>query len=373
MPDSALTDLLSRKQQLAYARLTETLPLMQAGLGYLVLIGVDSPRLGQAIEADLIARVGEGDGPGLLWVDREHGLPSRFPQRLTRYQQRQQLVLIPTYEANPAQYRSIAAQLLYERDALTRLALPFIFLVPTALYDIIQAQAYDFISATGLALRLADQAAQVERDFQPPANIPAEVEEFQEAVTDLQEYRAKEDAKPDMLVKKLLVAGNKAYAITRLEVASKYYEECLHLARREENQYYESAALGNIGLIYRSKGDLDEALKYHQLALEIDRKIGYLQGEASDLGNIGLIYSDKGDLDEALKYLQGALDIHRKIGYLQGEANQLGNIGLIYSDKGDLDEALKYTREALRLAEAIGYAEGMRIWTGNIDEWTKGE
>ena len=81
--------------------------------------------------------------------------------------------------------------------------------------------------------------------------------------------------------------------------------------------------VGNIGLIYRSKGDADNALKYHQQALEIHREIGYKQGEANQLGNIGLIYRSKGDADNALKYHQQALEIHREIGYKQGEANQL--------------------------------------------------
>jgi tetratricopeptide (TPR) repeat protein len=69
-------------------------------------------------------------------------------------------------------------------------------------------------------------------------------------------------------------------------------------------------------------------LKYLQDALVIDREIGYRQGEANQLGNIGLIYKNKGDLDNALKYHSDALVIHREIGYKQGEANQLGNIGM---------------------------------------------
>lgn len=44
-------------------------------------------------------------------------------------------------------------------------------------------------------------------------------------------------------------------------------------------------------------------------SLEMDREIGNKQGEASDLGNIGLIYSDKGDLDQARHYLLQALRI----------------------------------------------------------------
>ena len=39
-----------------------------------------------------------------------------------------------------------------------------------------------------------------------------------------------------------------------------------------------ATALGNIGLIYSAKGDMDEALKYHKEALEIFNEIGYKYG-----------------------------------------------------------------------------------------------
>ncbi|MBC2696445.1 MAG: tetratricopeptide repeat protein [Desulfobacteraceae bacterium] len=46
--------------------------------------------------------------------------------------------------------------------------------------------------------------------------------------------------------------------------------------------------------------------------MEIDKEIGYKQGEAAALGNIGLIYRSKGDADNALKYLKQALEIAKK-------------------------------------------------------------
>lgn len=119
----------------------------------------------------------------------------------------------------------------------------------------------------------------------------------------------------------LLNLGNAYYALSQNGSALKNYEAMLELAAKvDEKSAIEgkSAALGNIGLIYRAKGDLDEALKYHKEALEIHRDIGYRQGEASDLGNIGLIYRAKGDLDEALKYHKEALSILDTYGLTYG-------------------------------------------------------
>ena len=82
------------------------------------------------------------------------------------------------------------------------------------------------------------------------------------------------------------------------------------------------------------------------------------------MGNIGLIYSDKGDLDSALKYHQDAMKIHREIGYKQGQASDLGNIGLIYRAKGDLDSALKYLQDAMKIFDIA--APGLTVQTLNI-------
>jgi len=176
----------------------------------------------------------------------------------------------------------------------------------------------------------------------------------------------------------LLNLGNAYYSLSRNKEALKNYNAILKLTKNvNEKEALEgkASALGNIGLLYQDKGDLDQALKYHQEALKIDKEIGFRQGEANQLGNIGLIYQAKGDLDQALKYLEEALKIAKEIGYREGEASALGNIGLIYKAKGDLDQALKYLEEALKIHKEIGYKQGEANALGNIGliYQTKGE
>jgi len=90
----------------------------------------------------------------------------------------------------------------------------------------------------------------------------------------------------------LLNLGNAYYSLSQYDSALKNYEAILELAPRVDEESAlegKSAAFGNIGLIYRARGELDEALKCHKDALEIHREIGYKQGEANALGNIGVI------------------------------------------------------------------------------------
>jgi len=167
-----------------------------------------------------------------------------------------------------------------------------------------------------------------------------------------------------------ILIGNCYYSISQLTEAESYYRQALIISKKvkdkNERLKGEATSLGNMGLIYRVKGETDEALKLHEDALRIDREIGYRRGEASSLGNMGIIYRDKGQLDEALKYHEDALKIHGEIGHRQGEAASLGNMGIIYRDKGQLDEALKLQEDALRIDREIGYRRGEASSLGNM-------
>ena len=71
---------------------------------------------------------------------------------------------------------------------------------------------------------------------------------------------------------------------------------------------------GNLGLIYRVKGDLDKAEQMHRKSLEIDEKLGRIEGMASDYGNLGVIYEERGDLKKAKENWEKARDLFKKIG-----------------------------------------------------------
>jgi len=155
-----------------------------------------------------------------------------------------------------------------------------------------------------------------------------------------------------------IIAGNIYYITGNLNDAKRYYEDAINFSEREDLKEVRkkavlqarSAALGNIGLIYSDKGDLDKALEYHQQALKIDREIGYKQGEASDLGNIGLIYRAKGDLDKALEYHQQALKVFIEIKAPSLITQTLVNIATIFFEQNSDKEGFKYLGKAVSLS-----------------------
>lgn len=194
-------------------------------------------------------------------------------------------------------------------------------------------------------------------------SLKEQIGEIQELINQVSKEKEPKESVLASLYFRLGELSNEAF---ELNSALESYRKAEIIYRKLNDQRSLSTTIGNTGLIYQNKGDLDEAQRYHQEALKIDREIGNLQGVANQLGNIGVICRNRGDLDKALEYLQEALKIHKEIRYLRGVAYDLGNIGLIYQDKGDLDEALKYHQEALKIDREIGYLQGVNAALANI-------
>lgn len=154
----------------------------------------------------------------------------------------------------------------------------------------------------------------------------------------------------------------------------KYQMETLQMNRENGNRQGEANTLANIGYIYISKENYDEAINYFTQAVKINKEIGGIQGEANQLLNLGSAYRLKGDPDTGLVYCNQAIGLHRQIGYKQGQANTLGMIGNIYSDKGCFEEASKYYKEALEIYKETNYKVGEATQLSNLGElFTKQE
>jgi len=164
--------------------------------------------------------------------------------------------------------------------------------------------------------------------------------------------------------------GNSYESISQYNDAQTDYEETLRLADNipdtREAAQARASALGNLGLVYHERGDLEKAEEHHKQALKIDREIGNRLGEAQDLGNLGLIYTTRGDLDEAEQHLQQVLDVFRKLGNRLGEANALGNLGNVYSQRGELEKAEECHKQALEIDREIGNRQCEAQDLGNL-------
>ncbi|MDF2544420.1 MAG: hypothetical protein K0S47_4138 [Herbinix sp.] len=156
------------------------------------------------------------------------------------------------------------------------------------------------------------------------------------------------------------------YKVAKQSEELKYQLEALQINRDNGNRQGEANTLANIGYIYSSKENYEEAIHYFTKALKINHEIGGIQGEANQLLNLGSTYRLKGDLDQALEYCNKAIQLHRQINYKQGQANTLGMMGSIYLSKGNLDTAWAYYVEALGIYKETDYKIGVIIQLNNL-------
>ncbi len=141
-------------------------------------------------------------------------------------------------------------------------------------------------------------------------------------------------------------------------------DTCISLSERtlkmvKKGSERQAILLGNLGLIYQKKGDLDKAEQMHKKALGIDEKLRRLEGMANQYGNLGLIYQTRGDLDRAEKMYHRVLEIEEKLGRPHSIANAYGNLGVIYWKRRDLDKAEEMHKKSLEIEKKLGRLEGI--------------
>jgi tetratricopeptide (TPR) repeat protein len=143
------------------------------------------------------------------------------------------------------------------------------------------------------------------------------------------------------------------------------HETLGHLERMAHNY-------GNLGVIHQLRDELDKAEEMHKKSLAIERKLGRLEGIAADYGNLGLLYLQRHELDKAEEMHKMALSIYEKLGRLEGMAINYGNLGVIYKTRGDLDKAEEMLKQSLALAERVGSAELIASAHVNVGSIAKG-
>jgi tetratricopeptide (TPR) repeat protein len=151
-----------------------------------------------------------------------------------------------------------------------------------------------------------------------------------------------------------------------LSAAEQMLERWLALSGPDAENAATAAALGNLGVIYRTRGDLDRAEEMHMKALAIDEKLGRQEGMADQYGNLGVIYSTRGDLDRAEEMHKKSLAIEEKLGSQEGMAANYGNLAVVYQTRGDLDRAEETLKKALAINEKLGSQQGMAIQYSNL-------
>jgi predicted ATPase/class 3 adenylate cyclase len=149
----------------------------------------------------------------------------------------------------------------------------------------------------------------------------------------------------------------------RGDEAERCLQEALMRFRDLNDRHWQARVLNSLGVVARSKGELDRARNLLSQSLAIRREIGPEERLAAVLSNLGVVAADEGHLEDAKGFLEASLEIDRRTGNLDGIATGVGNLGGVAMRLGNLDEGERMIAESLRLfarvADVLGIADDL--------------
>ena len=137
-----------------------------------------------------------------------------------------------------------------------------------------------------------------------------------------------------------------------LTVAFQQSQEVLNFCRETNASWsFEPHALTNLGMVYDTWGEPNDALTQYELALKRFRQNSNKKYEVNTLNNIGMVYAGIGDGTEALAKFQEALNVRSKSGTFREETVTRSNMGYAYMLLEKYPSALKELDLARRLSQ----------------------
>jgi tetratricopeptide (TPR) repeat protein len=110
--------------------------------------------------------------------------------------------------------------------------------------------------------------------------------------------------------------------------------------------------LSDLCWMYRSL-DREIAKKYGNQALELAKKINYKKGYAQALNDLGILFYDEKEYAKALNLYNEALKIREELRDTNGIAALYNKIGIVHQQKGDYQAALRAQLKALKIYELL--------------------
>ncbi len=124
-----------------------------------------------------------------------------------------------------------------------------------------------------------------------------------------------------------------------------YLKHAISIFRNEKDSVNLASALHNLGYAQYSMKQYDTALSLFSSTAEIYRKLGYSQQYAYCLGNAGLVYSKKMELEKAEKNLLSAIGILKPLHDEYAVTEYLIEYARVLQHKGNIPAALDNARK----------------------------
>jgi tetratricopeptide (TPR) repeat protein len=99
----------------------------------------------------------------------------------------------------------------------------------------------------------------------------------------------------------------------------------------------------------------------YQQALTINKGLGRQEGIAVNYGNLGIVYQTRGDLEEAEEMFHKSLSINKALGRKDGIANQYSNLGKLSEIQNDPGRAVEMYQNSLDLFVELKSPEAEKV------------
>jgi len=116
---------------------------------------------------------------------------------------------------------------------------------------------------------------------------------------------------------------------------------------------YKDSPKMSLAQIYAHKGDYEQALELSDDVLKFYQKIGYKNGIGWSLDFIGVIYREKGEIQEAQGHFKESLSVRETLGNHVDTARTLFNLFLLSCEANDFQQAIDYLEKLKRLNDKL--------------------
>ncbi|HHS95189.1 MAG TPA: tetratricopeptide repeat protein, partial [Phaeodactylibacter sp.] len=136
--------------------------------------------------------------------------------------------------------------------------------------------------------------------------------------------------------------------------AKDYAEQALELARKQNNQAQEAAAMDCMAMVYQDMNDYTNAMKSYVQALKIRDQLKDEAAIALSKNHIGRIFFLQEDVPNALENLNAALELCQKTNSKETAAEVNKNLGEVYLLKGFIGKAKEHYDRSMNLYIELG-------------------
>lgn len=162
--------------------------------------------------------------------------------------------------------------------------------------------------------------------------------------------------------------GNIYRSAANYHKAENHFKESISIAQAEnvKDEVKLAERMGELGQVYRSRGQFPEALACQKRYYDFAFDRGDVAGIAAACSYIGFTYYTQKEYSKAIEYLGVCYVLSEKIGDQFGMRCCYNNIGKVYHELGHADDALELFEESAKIAIELGDLLGEGTSYGNM-------